>query len=142
MNQNCKIWNTLHDGIITDIEGNIPGTLNLTIEIEYLANRLKGNYDSIKVSLSECTLFKYDFYKSKDETLHYEQLTEIVSQQPIIISCEEENGHLVIECACGLIQCKYTGSELFLLNNEILSYEALFNECKGYWDEWEEKYST
>ncbi len=139
MKQNCNVWNTLHDGVITNIEGNVVGDLSLTIQIDYLAKRLSGSYDSVKIKLHECSVFNYELYDSKEEIKQFKSLEEIKKQQPILLSCECEKGVLLIACASGIIKCKYASSELFLLNNKKISYQILSSECELYWDEWEKK---
>ena len=138
MKQGCKIWNTLHDGQIIKIQGKTPGNLKLTIEIEYLAERLKGSFSSIILKLIECQHFTYSFYKSKDETIIYSDIEKITEDDiAIILSCETKDNKLYIYCACGLIVCTYENCELYLLDNTLINYQDLNKACTEYWDEWE-----
>ena len=60
MKQDYNIWNILHDGALVSLQGDVPGDLKIKVEIEYLANKLKGGYSNIFVHLKKCSLFEYE----------------------------------------------------------------------------------
>ena len=48
-------WGVFHDGVIVAIDGTVPGSLVLTIEIGYLRAMFEGEGSSFRVPLTGCT---------------------------------------------------------------------------------------
>jgi len=144
MKKDYQIWNILHDGALVDLQGNIPGELNIKVEIEYLANMLNGQYDNIFVKLENCSLFEYERNWSKDEIQIYKTIKELDGIEPALmaLSCDEENDYLLIWDICGSIKTRYDSAELFLENGDSLSFDELYNASKEYWRNFGAKAST
>ncbi len=136
MKEDYQIWNILHDGGFVDIQGNVPGELTIKVEIAYLANKLKGSFDNILVTLSDCTIFEYERYWSKNKTQTYTSIEELnrVSPGLEVLSCDEENDYLLIADICGTIKVKYHSAKLTLENGNPLSFEELASVSKEYWE--------
>ena len=144
MKQDYQIWNILHDGALVKIQGDVPGELKIKVEIEYLANKLGGGFNNILVTLSDCAIFEYERYWSKDETQTYKSIEELEGISPSleVLSCDEEEEYLLIVDICGTIKTKYRSAQLSLENGDPLSFEELDNVSKEYWDNFGAKSST
>jgi len=134
------IWNTLHDGAITSCTGVIPGSVKLVVEVEYIATRLLPGSKALLVELNDCEEFAYDFHESAKKTIRMTNLSEITESGPIIIAGDREGESLIIECACGIVYCRYSGYTISLENESEVSYEAVLKACEDYWREWKEHY--
>ena len=144
MKKDYQIWNTLHDGALVEIQGDVPGDLRVKVEIEYLANKLSGQKSNIWVNLKNCSLFEYERQLSKDETQTYQGPQELkdISPSLMALSCDEEKDYLIIWDICGLIKTKYDAAELFLETGEPLTFEELDNVSKEYWEDFGSQKST
>jgi len=85
MKRDYQIWNVLHDGALVDIEGNAPGDIRIKVKIEYIANKLNGQYDHIIVNLKNCSLFEYERQWSKDNVQVYKTIKELEGISPTLI---------------------------------------------------------
>ncbi|MBF0479641.1 MAG: hypothetical protein HQL26_09175 [Candidatus Omnitrophica bacterium] len=63
---NSDIWEILHDGLIADIFGNIPGNVEFKIEIEYLRRIFSDDGKCIFLLLKDCSSFKVQSYEMMD----------------------------------------------------------------------------
>ena len=87
-------------------------------------------------------MYEYEYWETKDKTTLYKEFADIQRRPPIVLSCEEENGSLLIYAACGQIKTGYDKASLFLANGDELSFEKLDSEATGYWDEWSRQTNT
>ena len=144
MKTDYKIWNILHDGVLVDIIGTVPGYLTIRVEIEYLANKLNGQEDSIFVILKNCTLFEYERQWTKDEAQLYKNLSDLegISPSLMVLSCDEMDDHLLIYDICGSLKIRYDTAELTLKNGDPLTFQELNNASKEYWDNFGSKDGT
>ncbi len=118
------------------LQGDIPGELNIKVEIEYLAEKLNGQNDNIYIQLKNCTLFEYERHWSKNEIQIYKTIKELEGISPALmaLSCDEEDDYLLIWDISGLIKTRYESAELHLENGDSLSFAELNNASKEYWD--------
>jgi len=144
MKQDYQIWNTLHDGALTRLWESAPNQIVIQVEIEYLANRLKGNYNNIFVKLNNCTLFEYEQHWSKNDIRHYSSVKELEGISPglMALSCDEESDHLRINDICGVIKTRYDSAELTLENGDPLSFKELDKVAEEYWNDFKNKKHT
>jgi hypothetical protein len=144
MKQDYQIWNILHDGALVRLWESTPKNIVIQVEIEYLANKLNGNYNNIFVSLKGCTLFEYEQHWSKDDIRHYSSVEELEGISPglMALSCDEKEDHLEITDICGVIRTKYDSAELTLENGDPLTFEELAAASKEYWDDFGKRKNT
>ncbi|MDF7801062.1 hypothetical protein P4C99_16415 [Pontiellaceae bacterium B1224] len=144
MKQDYQIWNILHDGALVRLWELAPKNIVIQVEIEYLANKLNGHYNSIFVSLKNCTLFEFEQHWSKDDIRHYSTIQELEGITPglMVLSCCEKEGHLEIDDISGVIRTKYDSAELTLENGNALTFEELDAAAKEYWDDFGKRKNT
>ena len=126
------------------LSGSVPGDIRVQVEIEYLANKLNGNLNSIFVTLKNCTLFEFEQHWSKDDIRYYSSIQELEGITPglMALSCDEKNGHLEIDNISGVIRTKYDSAELTLENGDPLTFEELDAVSKEYWDDFRKRKNT
>ena len=56
--EGAEFWHILHDGEITSVSGEIPGIVELRVEIEYLAKMFAPDAKAVIVTLHGCTRFE------------------------------------------------------------------------------------
>ena len=60
---NRDIWGVFHDGVLKHIDGGVPGTLTLDVEIEYLRAMFDEPGISFRIELTGCTKVIYNEYE-------------------------------------------------------------------------------
>ena len=126
-----SIWNILHDGSIEGLEGKIPGTVFVKIEIEYLAQMFSKSFKSLSVELEGCSLFEY--YKDYG-SIGTSDFQEIVNAKPWITSGEIKEGAMTIYCKDGFFRTEYKSILLYLEDQSPISIQQLDEKAKIYWD--------
>jgi len=135
MNFYPAIWNVLHDGQIVAITGEIPGTIQIQVVIDYLRQRFTDPGKTIQVALNECERFTYQDYDSMD---CIDDLASIAALKPEILSAEMKNDTSVVDCVGGTLQvCSASGS-LMLDSGRSITLQELIEVSKSYWSEWSE----
>ncbi|MBA3468949.1 MAG: hypothetical protein H0T53_04830 [Herpetosiphonaceae bacterium] len=131
-----EIWNILHDGVITQIQGAVPGDITLQIKIAYLRTMFSADGDSIMVNLSDCTLLSYDCFEEA-AVLSVPEL--IAVQEPVILRVTSADQGLLIVCVGGDLALAYSDYQLALDNGRTISLAELDAACVRYWDTWEQE---
>lgn len=128
-----SIWGLFHDGVITRIEGTVPGNLVIGIEIEYLRAMFEGDGTGFNVHLQSCTKLKYSEYDQEPT----EDLARIQKLEPEVL-CVASEHPLVLGCVTGTLELTY--DELFVTTDfgAHVSEEALAKASEQYWRLWSE----
>lgn len=136
MKKDYQIWNVLHDGALKNLDGSVPGDLCIQVNIEYLANRLRGGFNNIFVKLINCTLFEYERHWSEEDIRYYSSIEELTGISPglMALSCEEKLTHLEIHDICGVIRTKYDLATLTLEDGSPLTFQEIDSVSKEYWN--------
>ena len=130
-----EVWSILHDGVINQVIGDIPGTVTLTVEIEYLRHMFSGNGNSIIIVLIACDTFNYQPFEPA-EILTF--LPDINESCPEILYAKVENGVIRVDCAEGTLWLKYKNYLLFLDDGQKIKIDELGEKFNKYWDGWED----
>jgi hypothetical protein len=125
-----ELWNMLHDGSITKIQGSLPD-IALNVEIMYLREMFPGKGESFIVQLSDCTLFEYQPYEESEAVTN---LCEIALLEPEMLMARTDTEVIVIGCTEGYLRIRYESFSISLDNGMAITLEALENACKEYWD--------
>jgi len=96
------IWGVFHDGVLKLVDGTVPGTIRLEIEIAYLRNMFPEPGNSFFVTLLDCSKLVYAEY-GKQST---ESLSHIQGREPEVLYVKSEEP-LVLNCAMGSLQLDY-----------------------------------
>ena len=149
LNNIAAIFSVFHDGRITAYS-RTGDTIRLTVEIKYLARRVKEDYNSFSLCLHEVT------------KLSFRTWPNIVGAQPVLIengepflgtkmeilSGEVKDGSIQIACNQANSSLDFCGGELYLLctgatvsdpSGKEYSLDELGKICQEYWDEWSNK---
>jgi hypothetical protein len=129
-------WGVFHDGVIKRVEGVIPGTVLLSLEIRYLRAMFPGEGTSFKIRLHECTKLKYNEYDEAPTT----DLTKIQDREPEVLYVTSERP-LVLDCVMGTLELAYTGMSVALDDGTQVSEHELVDACELYWKRWQESTS-
>ena len=127
-------WGVFHDGVIKRIEGAIPGTLQLSLEIRYLRAMFPGEGTSFSVRLDECTKVTYNEYGETPTT----DLNTIQEREPEVLYVTSEQP-LVLDCVMGKLELAYAHMSVALENGTQVSEQELVNACELYWKRWQER---
>jgi hypothetical protein len=142
----AEVFETLHDGSVARSELR-AGTLQLEVQIEYLARRIAPNYRSLRLKLHAVRDIAFHPWSKSDQLL-LPAMTDVTAifQPPLeILSCEVEDGKLQISCNQPSPQYPYVGGELRFhadameVSDEAgrpLPLEELRSLCESYWSEW------
>ena len=126
-------WGVFHDGVIKAIDGTVPGTLVLTIEIGYLRAMFDGEGSSFKVHLTGCTKMRYSDY-DEEPTIDLEIIRE---REPEILYVTSEQP-LVLDCVMGPLELEYEQVSVELENDVQVGEQELISASELYWNRWRE----
>ena len=126
-------WGVFHDGVIKAIDGTVPGTLVLTIEIGYLRAMFDGEGSSFKVHLTGCTKMRYSDY-DEEPTIDLEIIRE---REPEILYVTSEQP-LVLDCVMGPLELEYEQVSVELENGVQVGEQELISASELYWNRWRE----
>ena len=133
-----EIWDLLHDGIIKEVKGTLSGDLDLTIEIEYIANKLLKNSNCIILKLQGCDLMELEHSIANETTRDIDTISNL---NLWILTCEREGDHLLLYCRAwqsydeGLLRMRYKSFEVFLENKSPISLNNMIRAADEYMDE-------
>jgi hypothetical protein len=125
------IWAVFHDGVLKNIEGTVPGTLRLQIEIEYLREMFDEPGISFAVELNNCTKFKYSEYEEQPT----ENIARVQEREPEVLYVLSEHP-LVLDCVMGTLELEYDAMRVTLPSGGEVSYGSLESASEKYWSEW------
>ena len=143
------IFSILHDGTISAWIGD-KNLLTLTVDCEYLAERIDKSFDKFFVELTQLDeLFLSTWPNPFDlpvQTLT--ELSDIFKAELEILSADVKDGKVIIACNQHNTDFDYCGGNLTISCETIKVFDQNKNEmtidqfgeiCKNYWDEWSKK---
>jgi hypothetical protein len=125
------LWTLLHDGGIDAIDGSVPGTLTLTVSIQYLRERFPGDGDGFAIVLSDCTEFAFAPWDGPPLT----DLAAIAACEPEILDAEAGDA-LTIGCTAGTLRTRYAAAAIRLDTGGAVTVDELTAAAQSYWAEW------
>jgi hypothetical protein len=126
-----SIWNVLHDGTITAIDGVVPGTLKVSVDIWYLRPFFAPAGTAFVVELTECDLF---------EVLRWDDATppadpvSFAALQPSILEASVEHDEVKMIWIGGELRLRYASVRISLDTGSAIPMEALLAAAERYWD--------
>lgn len=143
------VFAIFHDGGIVDQR--VEGTdLVLTVEIEYLAQRVSPDYKSFQIRLAGARDMRFTTWPNERDAQPRQlaSVDAIFAAELDILSSTVEDGAIRVVCNQPSTAYDYCGGELVfhaeratVTDEAGTSYaiDALDKLCKGYWDHWREK---
>jgi hypothetical protein len=135
MRENIDILGVFHDGSIVEVRGSLP-KISFRIEIEYLRNMFPSKGGSFLAYVSGCESIEFYNWENESRT---KELLEIQSEEPEILSIEQQGETAHIICSTGELDLLYKDIEFQLDTGEPLTYKELADACNRYWDDWESR---
>ena len=131
------LWNVLHDGELVEVSGQLPGSLRLVVEIEYLCSSLPTESTQLIVLLTTCTCFEYQPF----DGVPLRELSAFGPNSLTFLSARVADSRVVVQCADGggggELLLQYSQSEVTTLEGSCMSQDELELASDGYWDAWE-----
>jgi hypothetical protein len=125
------IWNVLHDGLITAVRGGVPGDVDVTVEIEYLTEKLARPCASIIVRLHDCA--KWEFLRWEDDSTTV-SFTDFLAVERDILSATVVAGDMQVICEGGVLSVRYSHTTLRCHDGTHLPLDELLAAATAYWD--------
>ncbi len=139
------IFSILHDGVITEWTGNHT-LLTLTIECEYLAERIDKSFDKFYVDVFNVDKIEFEPWMTPHDlpTIKKTDLDDIFKAELDILRAIIENDTVVVICNqtdksfdyCGgllIINCQ--SIKIYDQNRNELSISQFHKICEDYWNE-------
>ncbi|MBK7547593.1 MAG: hypothetical protein IPI20_07030 [Rhodoferax sp.] len=125
------IWGVFHDGVLKYIDGTLPGTLKVEVEIEYLRGMFDEPGITFIVVLTGCTKLRYSEYDQQAT----EDIAKIQEREPEVLYVSSEHP-LLLDCVMGTLELEYDAMRVSLPSGLEVSYESLASASERYWNEW------
>jgi hypothetical protein len=137
---NPAIWNILHDGSIERASGDVPGTVHLEIDIQYIRERFPDKGRLIILMLLECT--KFDFFNYEDNVP--QGIGALANICPEILSAREREGYTEVTCAVserygGILRVAAGDFSLALDSGRPITLNEIDSVTKAYWDDFRKR---
>ena len=143
------IFSILHDGTISAWTGD-KNLLTLTVDCEYLAERIDKSFDKFYVELINLDRLELEPWTNPIDlpTIVKTDFEDIFKAELEILSADIKDEFVVITCNQHDISFDYCGGNLTINCKTIKVYDQNKNEltidqfdkiCKSYWDEWSKK---
>lgn len=143
------IFSILHDGTISTWTGD-KIFLTLTIDCEYLAERIDKSYDKFFVELFNIDKIELDPWTIPTDlpTVTKTDIVDIFKAELEILSADIKGEKVVIACNQHNTNFDYCGGNLIISCETIKVFDQNKNEltieqfdviCRSYWDEWSKK---
>jgi len=135
MDPKIEIWNLLHDGEFTAIEGEQSTTLRMFVSIAYLRKRLKPLGDSFVLTLTG--LKRLEWHNFDGSVSSFREELDIGT--PEILKTDSQTLPVTIETTMGSLILEFDAIRFNLDTGEEVSFETIVRVCEEYWTEWERK---
>ena len=143
------IFSILHDGTISAWTGD-KNLLTLTVDCEYLAERIDKSFDKFYVELINVDKLELDPWTNPIDlpTIVKFDYADIFKAELEILSADIKEDVVVITCNQHDTNFDYCGGNLTICCQAIKVFDQNKNEltidqfeeiCKNYWDEWSKK---
>jgi len=133
----------LHDGSIVGLSGNVPGTVRVEMDIDYLRRRFPDAGKTIVVTLDGCTRFAYRPYEIKKGLPPNEKfITDfeaIVALKPLILDAEMRGSVAIVAGSYGVFEAAALGGSLSLDSGRTITLDELIAVAEAYWAEFRER---
>jgi hypothetical protein len=126
------VWNTLHDGSIDSIRGDVPGDVTLQIGIGYLCKKLPTASDYVNVHLRRCTRFEFHPFEGPVVT----DLAILRTRDLEILSAEPEESGVSVCSFYGFLKLANDEVETRLAEGNVVPQSELEAAADRYWSEW------
>jgi len=143
------VFSILHDGTISAWTGD-KNLLTLTVECEYLAERIDRSFDKFYVELSNIDKIELDPWTNPGDfpTIIKTDLADIFKAELEVLSADIKDYEVVVTCNQHDTDFDYCGGNLTISCQAIKVFDQNKNELgidqfkeisKNYWDEWSKK---
>jgi hypothetical protein len=131
-----EIWNLLHDGGITDVEGEVPGDVTLRVEISYITDLLAPPTEAVLVTLVGCTAFEYRSWADDSTTTN---IALLAAQEVDILSTSPVEAGVRVICSNGQFDIAYSGVQLARADHSALEIGEVDHAAIAYWEAFEKR---
>ena len=135
MHKEIQIWNILHDGEITAVEGEHSDRLTMFVSIPYLRRRLQPLGDSFILRLEGVK--RAEFHTFDGTPTPFREELDIGT--PEILKTESESMPVTIETTMGNLVLDFQSIRFTLDTGQKTDFETIEKVCHEYWDEWTRK---
>ena len=136
------LFTVFHDGSITAADL-VAGTLRLSIEIRYLAERINPGYTSFQVTLHEVSGLSLRPWTNADPVSLHDP-ADIFAADLEILDCASDGERLTITCNQdiadrwgGVLAFQAAAASVHDEGGRDLSLDELIALATAYWEEWE-----
>ena len=126
-----QAWGAFHDGTLTAVEGRVPGTVALGVEIGYLRAMFEPAGTGFVLTLTGCTALRYLPW---DEA-PVDDPAAIAARKPGISGLGSIDP-VVVDCVGGRLELAYAGLSIALENGAEVDEAGLRRGFDAYWDRW------
>jgi hypothetical protein len=129
-----EIFNLLHDGLLKQIEGRVPGDITFLVECDYLRQRIADPGRLFLIKISQCADLRLE--ENPPDATVVRDPAKIASMELWILSAECINSEIVIYTGAGQIIFSCSKVSVLTNVNTPLKIEDLDKVAREYWTEW------
>jgi hypothetical protein len=132
------VWNLFHDATVVGITGEVPGSLRLEIECEYLRDRIDDPGRTFFLTLDDCTRFVYRTIG--DDGAVMDDLAAIAARRLWISGADQHEGFCIVHCSehrpngsTGHLEVAAGSAMVTVENGRVISAAELEAVAEEYW---------
>lgn len=129
-----ELWNLLHDGSLTKLSGQVPGRVELTVEIDYLREIFRPAGRGFVVTLTGCTRLEFQPWDAESAVTNFAELARL---EPELLSADERDDLITVTCVDGVLRLVYSSASVRLDTGRGITLAELESAAQNYWDELE-----
>src|SRR6185295_12491123 len=134
------LWNVLHDATIEGIEGEVPGTLRLEIECDYLRSRFVEAGGRFFLTLNGCERFSFHPWEEGEVTT---SIAAMAGMRLWVLSADLKGDRCCVHCSgpppmcngSGTLEVVADGAALALDTGRPVPLEEIAAVSEAYWEE-------
>lgn len=141
----AAVFNIFHDGAITAAAWRGPDLL-LTVEIPYLAERVRPDWERFTVELRAAAGLEFEPWLDHPRPPPLTEIGEIFQPELDILSCDLEADRVKLVCnqsaddwCGGFLRFAAAEALVFDQGGAPWALDQLGELCEGYWEQWRRK---
>lgn len=131
------VWNLLHDGSLVGVDGEVPGDVTVTVEIDYLRAMLPEPGNRFLIRLAGCRLFEFR-RAAEGRTLISDWVTVSAGEPEILSATLRGGGIIVVSLECGPatymeLLLQYDAASVSIEDGRVVPAAELTAAARRYW---------
>jgi hypothetical protein len=134
-----SLWGILHDGVVEEIAGSVPGRLTFRISIEWLAEQFGPDSGPLTVMLHDCAAFEFVDFATGQVAADTRAMGGMGLE---ILSGTQKGDWIEVVTDRGVLRLRYTEITVMLADGREVSLSELSSKADAAVRQWRQSYQS